>query len=399
MQAQNQLSDEECRAYAMAVVDAIGSGNRDAFTAHIDWDALFDTAMFSMDLPDKQRTELRAGLKNGIDSDTGLTGQLVKNTQQGGRVDFLRTRQNHGRQVILFRLIRPIEAGGVGYFEFVPRRSAGGKIRAADIYIFSSGEFVSTSLRHALLPIMADQSRGVFSKLVIGERAYVKDFPKLSNVTALINQGKMQEALAIIKGMAPETQKMKIILLNRLRAAQGSDEREYSGVLEDFRKLYPKDPCLDLLLIDYYMLQKDFRQAVATIDQLDKSVGGDPYLNVVRASVSAASGDLTKAMQQVKRAVEQEPTLLPAYFAAVGISMKAENYDETLTLLKALDQKFSMKFNDLKTVPEYAGFVKSAQYPQWLEYLAQKGKPKQSKKSQTTQGKNRMRAPKGKSNN
>ena len=238
---------------------------------------------------------------------------------------------------------------------------------------------------------MADQSRGVFSKLVIGERAYVKDFPKLSNVTALINQGKMQEALAIIKGMAPETQKMKIILLNRLRAAQGSDEQEYSGVLEDFRKLYPKDPCLDLLLIDYYMLQKDFRQAVATIDQLDKSVGGDPYLNVVRASVSAASGDLTKAMQQVKRAVEQEPTLLPAYFAAVGISMKAENYDETLTLLKALDQKFSMKFNDLKTVPEYAGFVKSAQYPQWLEYLAQKGKPKQSKKSQTTQGKNRMR--------
>jgi hypothetical protein len=134
--AQNQLSDEECRAYAVAVVNAVGSGNRAAFTAQIDWDALFDTVMVGMELTDKLRQEFKTGLKTGLDSEAGFTGQLVKNSQQGGKVDFLRTRPNHGRQVILFRMIRPVEAGGVGYFEFVPKRSADGKIRAVDVYVF-----------------------------------------------------------------------------------------------------------------------------------------------------------------------------------------------------------------------------------------------------------------------
>jgi hypothetical protein len=45
--------------------------------------------------------------------------------------------------------------------------------------------------------------------------------------------------------------------------------------------------------------------------------------------------------------------------------------------------------------------VKSPQYPQWLEYLAQKENPQQVKKSQSKPavGKNRMRAPKAKSKN
>ena len=32
-------------------------------------------------------------------------------------------------------------------------------------------------------------------------------------------------------------------------------------MLEDFRKLYPNDPCIDLLSIDYYTLKKDFPKA------------------------------------------------------------------------------------------------------------------------------------------
>ncbi len=306
-------------------------------------------------LSDQQLQEFKKGLKSSIDSDAGFAAQLVKNSQQGGKFDFLRTRRNHGRQVVLFRMIQPSETGGVGYFEFVPKRFADGKIRAVDLYVFSTGEFISTTLRHALLPVIADLSRNFLSKLVIGEQAYVKDFPKLSNDTALINQWKMQEALAIIKGMQPETQQVK----------------------------------------------KDFPQALESIDRLDEAVGGDPHLNVVRAGISEKSGVAAAARFATGLAMEQEPTLLTAYFTAIGISLNAAKYDETLAGLKALDQKFKMQFNDMKTVPEYAGFVKSPQYPQWLSYLAQKGKPQQPKKSQSKSGvgKSRMSAPTGKSNN
>ena len=104
---------------------------------------LFDaTVMVNLALSDQQlRQELKTGLKNGIDSDTGLTGQLVKNSQQGGKIDFLRTRQNHGRQVVpLFRMIQPsADWWGSDTLNLFPKRFADGKIRAAvDLYVFSA---------------------------------------------------------------------------------------------------------------------------------------------------------------------------------------------------------------------------------------------------------------------
>ena len=232
--------------------------------------------------------------------------------------------------------------------------------------------------------------------MLTSERDYVKDLPKLPGIATLINEGNHQEALAQLKTLGPDTKKEKSILLIRIRAAQASDEKEYTEVLEEFRKLYPKDPCVDLLSIDYYTLKKDYPKALASIDRLDKAVGGDPYLNVLRASLSELGADLPSALKFANRTIEEEPTMLNAYFYSIGISLKAEMYDETLATLKKQDQTFKMTYNDLKTVPEYAGFVKSPQYQQWLDYLAQKNSgqkptPSPSKKARSSKAKARSR--------
>jgi hypothetical protein len=56
----------------------------------------------------------------------------------------------------------------------------------------------------------------------------------------------------------------------------------------------------------------------------------------------------------------------------VGYSLEDKDYDETLARLQEIDRTFPMVFNDLSKVPAYAGFVKSPQYAQWLEYLKAK---------------------------
>jgi len=149
------LPERACRVYASEVVKAVGSGNMAALNALIDWDSLCNTVLNGMDITAKLREDLTRGLKGGFDREAGLSGQIVKNSQQGGTFDFLRIRQNHDRQVILFRMIQPVSMGGVAYFEFVPGKSADGKIRATDLFIYSGGEFFSDMLRRGLLPIIA----------------------------------------------------------------------------------------------------------------------------------------------------------------------------------------------------------------------------------------------------
>ncbi len=200
-ESKGSLSDQVCRAFADELAKTVSSGDRAAVSALIDWNSVIDTAFQGLAVPEAQRQELRDGIKSGLDKETGITGQLVKNGQAGGTFDYLRTRQNQGRQVVLMRMIQPAGAGGVIYFEFVPGRSAGGKTRAVDIYIYSSAEFVSASLHRVLLPVVASLSRTFLDKLLTSERDYVSDLPKLPGIDALILRGEKPGSLAKLKAL------------------------------------------------------------------------------------------------------------------------------------------------------------------------------------------------------
>ena len=280
-----QLDDKDCRAFATKVVEAVKSGNTSALNDLIDWESLFNKTLKDIELTPKLRQDINSGLKSGLSRESGLSGQIVKNSQAGGSFDFLRIREDKNQKVILCRLIQPAGSGGVAYFEFVPEKSADGKIRATDVYVFSSGELLSSMLRRGILPVIANENRSFLDKLVSGERDYVSDLPKFSDAAQKISDGKMKEALALIQGMKTGTKKQKAVFLLRLRAAQAVDENEYAATLDEYRKLFPRDPGLDLLSIAYYTTKKDFKQALECINRVESAVGGDPYLNVTRGTL------------------------------------------------------------------------------------------------------------------
>jgi hypothetical protein len=120
------------------------------------------------------------------------------------------------------------------------------------------------------------------------------------------------------------------------------------------------------------------------IDRLDRSVDGDPYLDVLRAGLCEAQGDREGCRRFARRAVDREPSLLQAHWALVGYSLEDQKYDETLERLKEIDRTFVMKFNDLSRIPRYAGFVKSLAYARWLDYLKAKEEPRKQAPAKET---------------
>jgi hypothetical protein len=80
----------------------------------------------------------------------------------------------------------------------------------------------------------------------------------LGRAGRLLGEGKPAEALAIYRSLRPETRKQKVVPLGRIAAAQAADDdREYAGALEEYRKLFPDDPSLDLLSVDAFFMRKD----------------------------------------------------------------------------------------------------------------------------------------------
>ena len=285
----------------------------------------------------------------------------------------------------MFRMLGP-DAQGVNYIEFLVKQGRDHKIRAIDLYPYISGELITESLHRTLLPSAVSESRSFLEKLVRKEQDFVLDLPRMRPISEAIQQGRKKDALRLLDDLRPETKKVKMVMLMRLQAAQAGDEQTYLATLEQFRTLFPNDPCLDLQLIDYYSLTKQPDELLKTIDRLDKPVGGDPYWNYIRASQATERGDRAEAGRLGRLVIEQEPSFKPAYFFLIGLSFQDGQHEETLEWLKRIHEKLGTTFKDLTTVKEYAGFVKSPQYKEWLKYLEEEAKANKAAQKQSPPG-------------
>ena len=111
----------------------------------------------------------------------------------------------------------------------------------------------------------------------------------------------------------------------------------------------------------------EYDRALAAVDRLEKAVGGDPYLDVIRAGIHLAQGDAGAARRLARQAVDGDGTLPDGYWALVNVSLADKRFDETARLLDLLREQFQLEFGDLTQIPEYAEFVQSPEYRQWAQ--------------------------------
>ncbi len=377
--AKKTLSEPECREYAQAMVRAVAAGDQTAVNALIDWDAILEAGRAGIAMTDKNHAAYLRAMRGSLLGNAGLASQLIRNSQAGGKFDYRRTEEKQKRRVILFRFIGPPSHGGINYFEFPVAHGPDDKIRAVDFYSYITGELATDTIHRLQLPIAASLSRTFLEKLMTHEQDYIRDTSKITSITGAINQGKMKLALAQMKELRPGTKREKTVLLMRLRAARVADQKDYVETIKEFRTRFPHDACLDLLLIDYHAINKDFAEAIECLNRLENAVGSDPYLTYIRATFVSERSDRAEARRLADQAIDREPSLQRPYLFLLRLSLEDKRDDDTLALLKKLHGTLNVGFGDLTTRPEFAGFVKSPQHAQWLQYLAEETKNQKKK--------------------
>jgi tetratricopeptide (TPR) repeat protein len=359
------VTGEEANTFADAVNKAVADRDARAFDDLFDWDAVLDRATDGIDVPAKIRASFLTTLRAG---NRGLGKTVTALCSQGASYTLLRTRTEGDQGRALFRVLPP--AGGVNYHEFLLARRPSGQIKGVDLQVFVTGELFSTTMRRLIIPLVAQENQGFLDKLRGRENEFYRHISDIQRMGKARQDGQPSQALAIYRQLPASVRQDKTVQLIRLQAAQASgDDEEYLGAMEDFRASFPDDACMDLMCIDYYLLKKQYADALAGIDKVDKAVGGDPYLNLVRANANFESGKFAEAREAASKAIEDEPTMVEAYWSLVAISLREKKFDDTLKLLRMIATKFHVEFQDLAKVPEYADFVKSPQYKEWLKTI------------------------------
>jgi tetratricopeptide (TPR) repeat protein len=263
------------------------------------------------------------------------------------------------------------QEGAVAYHDIQLMRYPNGEIGVEDVMVVASGEMLTQTLRRIALPLTATL-QGATDRLNESDRLFVQHMNDFTKMTDDLQNGRNKEALARFQKMPAELQKNRFAQLLAIRAAQDGDEALYLAELERYRKNHPNDPAIDILSLDYYFLKKQYKEMFAALDRLDKSVGGDPYLTVLRGSALTEMGKLGEARATIEKAIEAEPTLEQAYWGRLLVSLKEKKPADTLTWLKKMKQSTGAAIDaeSIANNAEFAEFVKSPQFAQFKTWLA-----------------------------
>jgi tetratricopeptide (TPR) repeat protein len=361
-------TSEECKKFAEAMQAAATKGDFAAYNELIDWNAILDRATSGIDGVPQSKAGFTKGFLSSMQTSGGIAGQIAKQCEDGGSFKMIHLHEQDGRDRALFRLA--LNNGGANYHDYPIVRQADGKVRAVDIYIFTSGEMITETLRRLFISAAYEESKSILDRLSGKEDAFAKNMPLINQMTAAKNQGENESALACYKQLPAELQKEKFVLLIAMMAAQNVNDKEYEAIMSTFKAAHPSEPCLDFILIDYYILRKEYPQALASSKRMDKLLDGDANMRCLSGRINNLQEKRPQAKAMFQKAIELEDDYLPAYQELWAISLLDKDYDESVRLLDVMNQKCNAQLKELEESEENAEFLQSPQYQKWKEKQA-----------------------------
>jgi tetratricopeptide (TPR) repeat protein len=364
------LTRQDCLEFAEMVEETLSAAEPTLLDRSFNLDAVVDAAANGLGASD----EMMAGFRRGAREAPGIGAQVAKAIAAGGRYAFLRVRALGGRPSVLFRLITD---QGVNYHEYVLERSQAGGVKVVDVYVYATGELMSQTLRRTVKQAVAFEEHGLSRRLAAWEGDLAKGLQDVPRMQELFGAGRYAEALAMYRALPRTLQQDKSYMILLVLCAGQVSEEEYKDAVAEFRKLFPDDPALALISVDGLVMRGEYAEALAAVDRLDRIVGGDPYLDVVRSDICLGMGVPEKASAFARRAIRREPLLEEAHWAVVSVELERGDFAGVARALTEMEENLGFRVEGLEEDEAFAEFVSSQEYRDWLR-LGEEDEPKPS---------------------
>ncbi|MBP6629735.1 MAG: hypothetical protein KBG28_03400 [Kofleriaceae bacterium] len=344
-------TEAEAEAFGQAMAKALAPCDPAAVAAMIDASNLARRAARGRKVPPSAVDGMLKGATG-----SALGANLCRELGADGTLaTYLRTRTTSGQPRPLVRIL---VGGGVNYLEFeIGRIKGAGEVRAVDFLSFASGETSSESLGRMLESMVATGS----------PTQALADVEALKQATGRLASQDIAGARAAFDTVSAKVRASKIALVLDVQIASDESEPAYVAAMERFARAFPDDPALLLLSIDRVFLAKKFEETVALVDKLDRQVGGDPYLETLRATALGELGRHADAVAAAGRCTKAEPTLKMCWFGLIGAQLGARDHAGVITTMGEVRTRFEIEFtpDSISAEPAWAGFVASPEGQAW----------------------------------
>jgi tetratricopeptide (TPR) repeat protein len=335
-------SADEARAVATLVASALVPCSRAKLETLVDRELLVARAIAGQRIPAAVARQTR----------DGFLDPFCESLQSMTRADVVGVRLDAGSPTPVIRLLTGEER--YEYLELVLDHHDG-VVRVADFFFYTRGEHSSSAM-------------GSVTQQLIADTKLLRSAEDVRAIQSHLVTGRYPEAYAIAQRLPPAVREIKQVQLLEVHVVGGlEDDAAYAEAIEHYAKRYPNDPALDVLQIDIAWVRERYDDVIAGVDRLDRRVGGDPYLDSLRASAHAYAGRHDEAVKLAKRATTALPELVDVWRTQLVAQVAAGHHRGALETLSTLQQQFGLLLDEpaLRADPRYAALADTPAYATW----------------------------------
>jgi hypothetical protein len=321
-EAQKPVTKEQAMQFADALGKSIYKKDKSFFNDAFDTDEMINK-MKALE-PGKKAAFWRDA-KKGLSGQADFGQKIILAQGKDGSYSLVKQYEKEGKQHVIFRHFAD---DGLNYHDY-ELINKGGRTKIADIYIYTTGEAFSKTMLDLFQRLDGIDTDDMSSMASIS---------KFEDVKGLVAKGKYQEAKDIIDDLPAKIRNSKAVQLTLIQICSSLDNQLYNEALEKFARDFPNDPSLSLNSIDRYFLAKEYDKALGSIDQLDKQINTDPFLDYYRGLVYKTQGKQANALQAMERLYKNLPTFSSGGVELATYYMDAGQYEKAVGILKKVKQ-------------------------------------------------------------
>ncbi len=353
-------NDAPFLTFAQTLADSLDSGNAEFFNQFFDVDSLTNGILENIHGPKITKEGFKKGVTDNLDVGENILGAMGID----GHCKLLRVTVD--QDSIPKALYRMVSQGGVNYFELYLQKNTQDTIEIIDYYPYAVGQRFSNTLRRIYLSSLSDLRDSIKTDSLSREDSiYVANIPVLDQIGSLFEKNEFGKALALIDSFPPAFQEDKMIQISKLNIAFNEGGETYLQTEEEFKKRYPKDPIVEVILLDFAFAKQEHTQALAIIDSLNKKIGGDTYLKVMKATIYADLEKYDTAISLLKEAIESEASMEEPYWQIIALYMEQKKYEEVVALFPQMQELFDINPAEFLVYDGYNSFWESEAYNSW----------------------------------
>lgn len=362
------ITSEEADQFAAQYEKALADRDMATLLRLFQPDSFADRILEGLPIPEKQVANAKAGLKSGFNS---LYADLMGLKSPENEYIYLRSREKEGQQELIFRLSM---GDTFNYHIILLNRNVDQSIFIEDIYVVAAGEYMSDSVRNLFAQLIPGLSAGIINRIDGTTKQAEKDIDTMKKLASMLKNPAVNydQCLAEYQKLSKAFQQAKpIMIMMIMKAGENPDNPAYLEKMSEFQRLFPDDPAAGIIAIDYYYLKDDLVNVIKSIDKVNELIGGDPYLEIMKASIRIENNiQIEEGVRDIENAIQDYPDMLGVYLTKAMIIVVAGDFDATTIAFQELVEKFDyeLNFKDIKEDKIFQDYVKSEEYRKLVDW-------------------------------